>query len=1572
MAASRKKRLDTEELRRLVPLNTLAPPKLDELAERVTVEELPRGRYLFREGDPLRDYVYLLRGAVALLQDYKEVEVVQGGSSVTRFALAHQQPRKLSGKSKTTVELIRIDSQALNSLLMGGQTSGYEVSELDEENPDDWMAGILQHWLFKKLPPAHIQQVMVRLEEIELKAGEVVIRQGDAGDYYYILKEGRCDVTRESGGQLSQVALLTVGDGFGEMALISGTPRNSTVTMAADGALLRLSGEDFERLVCDFLLRPIGYREAVRRGATGAIWIDARPADEHRKDTIVGSVNIPLDTVQAQVTTLDPKAKYTAFCNDGRLSSTVAFLFVKHGLDVCVLKDGLKKLGNASIRLLTPGERIAAMAKGDKGEHELALTPVHTEEEHPHAAGPNHDEERGPDLEGLDDEAIPGKQQVTGDLRARVGELEAERDRTLREKDKAALLRQSAEDEISNLHEQEELLRKQFEAKLRILEAELTSLRARLEKSAAEKIKNESQLQVLNEEVAKLRDERAVAATKRQEENRSLSQELEALRAKLEEAYRLQTQTADDKETLEEELERIRDAKSEQEKKLQEQIDALRADLDDAREQAQSRSGEHAAALNDRNREIHELTAQLEAAQAGAKEVQRRIDDVEAARLRAQEEVARVQETNRHSVDESRRERDELQRQFHSAQDELKQLRSVHEATAEKWTEKIRVLEERLAQANTDRDNLSRLRGEAEEQGEQGQRELERLRAELSRLETGHTEQARTLQRQVDAATAEVEQLRSEQDTQQQRTDTETRRLRTKADQLQEELSNAREREHTAEKELRTLEGKLGAARDQGKRLSEADAQLERLRVDLEKARQQAEASQAGQQQMEWALNEQVAALTRERDEALRRDEEARSMLERLREEVAADQARTQDELSTLRARLEATRSDYERALAARASEQAHLDEVLQGDLAKAREELTDSHRAREQVEADLRADLEGLRQEHERQEKGFQTTISQLQDEIREARAEQEKVAEQTAAAEQSRRDLAQEKARLTIERDELHEKLEAETARWQESLAAAEERLAASEKARDKAVARLQQGKQQAHPSGREVEALETELQVIRQQAQEDVEQLQQEIGELRANASRRAAAVEPIAGDAPPGERAAATQATASEIAGLRAELAEAVRLQEEATGALQIEKDEVERLTKDLMRAKVREQLALTGEVPREGSVSQDLAPGGEERAETSAGERIFARLRGSVPGIGSARAWVLGAALGSALLTIGLIDAVLLQAGRPEVIRQLFTDSGVHDRQSRTAGAVPKSAGRGAPPFHDDRANPSAPDKTLATTVPREEPQTPVAGDEPPPRETEIDAQRIEEFRDPLKIGGYGPPMIRLTGRQFSMGSSLNPLHRDEQPTHPVTLSDFAVGKYEVTFDAFDRFARTIGRPLPSDGGWGRGNRRPVINVSWEDAEAYARWLSQQTGHGYRLPTEAEWEFAAGAGSKSLYWWGFEQASGHANCFDCGSQWDGSRTAPVGSFDPNPFGLHDTAGNVMEWVMDCYHPSYEGAPSDGSAWTDEPCPERVARSGAYNTLQTSLRTTKREHYFPSMRLNGLGFRVARDE
>ena len=248
------------------------------------------------------------------------------------------------------------------------------------------------------------------------------------------------------------------------------------------------------------------------------------------------------------------------------------------------------------------------------------------------------------------------------------------------------------------------------------------------------------------------------------------------------------------------------------------------------------------------------------------------------------------------------------------------------------------------------------------------------------------------------------------------------------------------------------------------------------------------------------------------------------------------------------------------------------------------------------------------------------------------------------------------------------------------------------------------------------------------------------------------------------------------------------------------------------------------------------------------------------------------------------------------------------------------------------------------------------------------------------FRDTLRSGGEGPEMVVIPAGRFRMGDLSGEGLIDEKLVHEVVITrPFALSKYEVTFEDYDKFTHPN---KVDDEGWGRG-WHPVINVSWDDANEYAAWLSAQTGKRYRLPTEAEWEYAARAGSTTKYHFGNDESQlcGYVNHADSSTDYDwrnqscsddvGKRTAAVGQYRPNAFGLYDMHGNVWEWVQDCWNDSYAGAPGDGSAWTSGDCGQRVGRGGSWYNDPWSLRSAYRGGGDRSDRDDGIGFRLAQD-
>lgn len=246
---------------------------------------------------------------------------------------------------------------------------------------------------------------------------------------------------------------------------------------------------------------------------------------------------------------------------------------------------------------------------------------------------------------------------------------------------------------------------------------------------------------------------------------------------------------------------------------------------------------------------------------------------------------------------------------------------------------------------------------------------------------------------------------------------------------------------------------------------------------------------------------------------------------------------------------------------------------------------------------------------------------------------------------------------------------------------------------------------------------------------------------------------------------------------------------------------------------------------------------------------------------------------------------------------------------------------------------------------------------------------------VEEVRQASAARqSFEPVMVRIGGGSFTMGTRVGGNY-DERPVRTVKVAAFDLGKYEVTFSQYDTFARATGRALPKDHGWGRGNR-PVINVSWNDAKDYIRWLNRNTAGGYRLPSEAEWEYAAQAGSRGD--WSFSGDDSKLCKFGNGvasiskaCQESFSNTAPVGSFLPNRNGLHDVHGNVWEWVEDCWHKNYDGAPRTAKAWVGSgSCTTRVLKGGSWYDGSYQMRSSKRHKGAKATRRHTIGFRIAR--
>lgn len=343
------KPLELGLLRSFSPLDGLKAENLHALARKTVLRELSTGRLLFKEGDTDKRTFYLVSGVIELLHESRSVLVIRGGSPEARNPIAPGNPRRYAARVVSDrIDYVSIDSDMLDMMLTWDQTGSYEVNELrgvGEEGPtsDDWMTNLLQTKAFHKIPPANIQAIFMRMQRVDYKPGETIIKQGDEGDYFYVVVKGRCVVTRETPLNRDGIKLAELGSGdtFGEEALISDAKRNASISMLTEGALMRLAKQDFRTLLNEPMLEWVDMDEARTIVSQGAKWLDVRLPSEFENSHIEGALNLPLYFIRLKLKTLVRDAHYVVCCDTGRRSSAGAYILSERGFRASVLKDGL-------------------------------------------------------------------------------------------------------------------------------------------------------------------------------------------------------------------------------------------------------------------------------------------------------------------------------------------------------------------------------------------------------------------------------------------------------------------------------------------------------------------------------------------------------------------------------------------------------------------------------------------------------------------------------------------------------------------------------------------------------------------------------------------------------------------------------------------------------------------------------------------------------------------------------------------------------------------------------------------------------------------------------------------------------------------------------------------------------------------------------------------------------------------------------------------------------------------------------------------------------------------------------
>jgi formylglycine-generating enzyme required for sulfatase activity/chromosome segregation ATPase/CRP-like cAMP-binding protein len=1661
---------------------------VDEVAAKAVIEEVRAGRYIFKQGDRDNQSIYVLDGEVSIIGDGNEVlGGIVGGSDNARHPIGHQQPRQVTARAKTNVMVAYIDSSLLDVLLTWDESSGYEVSEIESDDEDDWMTRMLQSPAFMQLPPANIQQLLMKMESVAAKAGEVIVRQGDEGDYFYVITNGRCVVTRKATAQGKEVKLAELGDGasFGEDALVSSNKRNASITMLSDGTLMRLAKQDFQELLQAPLVHHVGYEQAASLVEEGAIWLDVRLPGEFENGALPGARNIPLSGLRDPSTRLEEDGRFILCCDTGRRSASGAFVLSQRGLDVYVLEGGMQAVpatalvradgspahalpGNNSaavIALESPAETrsMAAAAASDsdaqlqelkarydreveriKEFQETARQTIQSAQQARKAAEEQvmslqaqlqearHAVAQAQLRDGADDarvqvveqqleQATLAQEQLRGELRdAQETQTEAEtrlkryeqqlaeaREASHRELGEARVELDASRQQISELEQAQDAhqarlrqLQAQLEAaqgdsaaRLEQLHGELESLRAEHGKAqealqAAEqaRVAWAAGQQAIQQERADLQARLEAAQEQARSEQgdarqriTSLEQELQQLRNSHEELGTRASQLAAERDATQQQLGTLQQGQGELQQRLDEvtsvagqELDSLRGERDAAKaelerlgarvvelEQSLQGGGQELAGLQTQVASYQEqLRAQQDAVarateqaaareaelQTALQEAQGHLDALQTdlagrdERLQALEaslqERGALQDGQQQQLEALQAQLGERETEVNRLQQEAEALRSRESGLQAEFATLRREGEAALAEAQEQVQSAHQALGEEKETLQQ---DLERLRTELvasrKALEERQTElqgleQARTqAEAALAAALAERADLESGLRAEMGSLETTLQETRHTADEAAaRHAQQLAEREQQLGQQLEALQAEL-AQRSAG--VAELDADQQRLQAELDTARQ-------GRQ----ALEQELAAL---REQTTARQAQQEEQLGARQQEIT----RLESELASLRGGavdLDAERQRLQQDLEAATAELASV----RGEAAGLQEQLASVQAAQREQEQSQAQQLEAAHQELtalRAAEAAAREQVGSATIELgplRQTLAEQEVlVARIRAELVETTEENTQERKRLQAQLEEARKGLESATVeltqlRAQQAAVAATSKLAVSP-ALEARIAALEEQLEKAHS---EAEELRTREMVMRE-----------EIDKVRAEAEVAQGLVELQGGAA--GARSGGAQER--ELAEARQNVQLAVRLRNEAEEGRQRAQQELQRL-QGLLAARASDA---------DGSLPVVIVPSLDEPAAEAVAEVVEEAAPAAAPATPVLAPAVSGAAAGKGGLWLGALLGLVLglagAAGGFFLLQSATDPDPAGAATSRVEEPAVTESAAAAPPVLSAAA-PVIVEPPVAA-VRRE--SAPVVAAAPQPAQDPV----VRRFSDSLADGGRGPMMVELRAAEFHMGSGSGSPYFDERPRHVVQLRSFAISRHEVSFAEYDRFAEASGRALPEDMGWGQ-DAQPVINVSWDDARAYAEWLSGQTGQRYRLPTEAEWEYAARAGREERYWWGNEVGSGQANCHGCGSRWDSLRTAPVGSFAANPFGLHDMNGNVQEWVQDCYRDSYQGASGDGRAVEVTGCARRVVRGGGYASAPDSLRGAARNQLAPDSRLDHVGFRLVR--
>ena len=792
-----------EQIKDLIPINKLPPNLQARLLDQAQVLEVNKSRFLFKQGDRDNYSYFLLEGEIELLAGKQGGDLIKGGSERARYALARIQPRQFSAQARTRARVLIIERNSLDQLLMLADQSGLGASSavaddmgvdsIDAASDADWMTQLLQSGLFSRMPMANIQQLFSRLEPVEYEAGAVVIRQGDPGDYYYIISEGRCAVSRKPSARSNDVKIaeLGIGDSFGEEALISNSKRNATITMQSAGVVMRLGKDDFVELIKTPTLQALTYKEALALIGQGGQWLDVRFPDEYRDSAIAGSVNIPLQSLRLESAKLDEAKRYVLYCDTAKRSSAGAFLLAERGFEVAYLEGGL--LNNpAAIEAGAPAPKPPA-PKAAKS----APPPVAEAAE----------VDAGVRVEILNAEL------ETTQMRMRVAREQAGKD--IDQKKELEALQKQLGEARKKLERQKKEAEAEAKKKAREEEQRLKAFTAEAEKKMQQEKRQLEDIYNKNaREMERLQKATQAAREKTRKEKEKLERQAAAVTQQIAEAQRLKSEIEASKQSLEQQVEQKRRENERHEKDLQEKA---RAGLDEERRklaEQYARNVEEFEALKKEKAEVEASKQSLE-------------QQAEQKRRENERHEKELQEKAKAGLDEERRKLAEQYARNVEEFEALKKEKAAVEASrlaARKEAQKI-VSEYKLQHDQSHAEEEARLKAERRKLEQEAKKIQQtmieihkiRLEAELVKQEA-EAEALRLRERQMDEIGSQA---------QQEQLSIEIRAAREKVAEAQKNIEDAMRREKQAVSARQENEADLR------RKKQEQEALLARIKADL-------------------------------------------------------------------------------------------------------------------------------------------------------------------------------------------------------------------------------------------------------------------------------------------------------------------------------------------------------------------------------------------------------------------------------------------------------------------------------------------------------------------------------------------------------------------------------------------------------------------------------------------------------------------------------------------------------------------------------------------------------------------